>query len=364
MTAQNTIGRANVVPLTNQTGGSVAAGDLVYLDTGHDESFTTGTTVAYTGMVGVVQDTSIANGAVGLVRISGYASLVNVNASVTRGHYAKSHSVVKQATDAGASRVVGAFGQFLTGGTTPSIELFGFPDAAASSAAQGTPALTLSTSNSAGSSGSYVGTDATIAAFDATSPADVGAAASAVGSAGTAARRDHKHAIAHGTSFPGSPATSDRYFRTDLFGGGIECVYDGTRWLGPLEAVGIGGMDALSGAITGVSTPNRWPIMSDYDLWVDSIYVVTFVNGGTSNSSNKWTLEADKINSANTGTSIGSFDTGSDTVSTWTRHKISVAAAVVASSFPGGFQVQVLSKTGAPGNLYFASTMFYRLIVT
>src|SRR5688572_13447523 len=31
-----------------------------------------------------------------------------------------------------------------------------------------------------------------------------------------------------GTSFPGSPSTDDKYYRTDL---NLLCVYDGTRWL-------------------------------------------------------------------------------------------------------------------------------------
>jgi hypothetical protein len=66
------------------------------------------------------------------------------------------------------------------------------------------PALTLSTSNSAGSSGAYVGTDATIAAFDATVPVTQALGDSAAtGSAGTAARRDHKHGM------PVAPVLSD-----------------------------------------------------------------------------------------------------------------------------------------------------------
>ena len=57
-----------------------------------------------------------------------------------------------------------------------------------------TPSLTLSTSNSAGSASTYVATDATVAAFDATVPTTMTYGASAAtGSAGVAARRDHAH---------------------------------------------------------------------------------------------------------------------------------------------------------------------------
>src|SRR5690349_5780945 len=128
----NIYGRQVVLAVTNKSGGLVIAGDVVIFDTSNNDAFTTTTSGAFTGMLGIAQET-IANNASGRVLVAGYAALVNVNASVTRGHYGKTHTVVKQATDAGASRVVGAFCQFLTGGTTPDAVLFGFPDAAAAS---------------------------------------------------------------------------------------------------------------------------------------------------------------------------------------------------------------------------------------
>jgi hypothetical protein len=118
MTATNTYGRQVVVPLTNKSGGGVIAGDVVVIDTTNNDSFTTSTAGSVTGTVGIAQET-IASNAVGRVLTDGYAALVNVNASVTRGNYGKTHTVAKQATDAGASRVAGTFCQFLTGGTTP-----------------------------------------------------------------------------------------------------------------------------------------------------------------------------------------------------------------------------------------------------
>lgn len=119
----STRGRAVVVPLTNKSGGSVAAGDVVVIDTSNNEAFTTSTAGAVTGGVGIAQET-IASNATGRVLVHGYAALVNVNASVTRGNYGKTYTVAKQATDAGSSRVAGAFCQFLTGGTTPSARVF------------------------------------------------------------------------------------------------------------------------------------------------------------------------------------------------------------------------------------------------
>src|SRR6185369_6769312 len=119
----STRGRQVVVPLTNKSGGAVAAGDVVVVDTGNNEAFTTSTAGAVTGGVGIAQD-AIANNAIGRVLLHGYAALVNVSASVTRGNYGKTHTVAKQAVDAGASRVAGVFCQFLTGGTTPTARVF------------------------------------------------------------------------------------------------------------------------------------------------------------------------------------------------------------------------------------------------
>ncbi len=191
------VGRLVVDTLTNKSGGAVAYGDVVVLDSSNDSAFTTDTSGAYTGIVGVcIEPNGIANNASGRIQTAGPVAQINCSASVTRGHYLKTHTVAKQAADAGTSRVVGAFAKTKTTSATPSAILFGFPDAAAASAAQGTPGVTLGTSNVAGSSGAYVGTDATILAFDATSPSTQALGdAAAVGVATVAARRDHKHAM-------------------------------------------------------------------------------------------------------------------------------------------------------------------------
>jgi hypothetical protein len=130
MTTTNTYGRQVVVPLTNKSGGGVIAGDVVIIDTTNNDAFTTTTSASFTGVVGIAQET-IASNATGRVLMSGYAALVNVPASVTRGHYIFTHTVAKQATGA-ASRAAGAFGQFLTGGTTPDAHLFGITDSSVS----------------------------------------------------------------------------------------------------------------------------------------------------------------------------------------------------------------------------------------
>lgn len=192
-------GRRTIMYWTNQSGGAVALGDVVISDAAHDESFTTTTTAALiTAAVGVVIEANgIANGAQGRICIEGYVSQVNLSGSTTRGHFIKTHTVAKQAADAGTSRVVGVFAVTTTTSATPSATLFGMPDGSTGSAGSpGTPALTLSTTNSTGAASTLIATDATIAAFDATAPTTQAFGdAAAVGTAGTATRRDHKHAM-------------------------------------------------------------------------------------------------------------------------------------------------------------------------
>lgn len=132
-------GRQVVEFMTNKSGGSVAAGDVVIIDTGNDRAFTTTTSGQSTSVFGVVAE-SIANNATGRVVTSGYVPLVNVNASVTRGHFAETHTVAKQATGNSARRT-GSFARFLTGGTTPEAHLFGLVDSISSGNAMASDTL-------------------------------------------------------------------------------------------------------------------------------------------------------------------------------------------------------------------------------
>lgn len=122
-------GRQVVEYFTNKSGGSLVNGDVVIRDTGNDSAVTTTTSGQSLSVIGVVQE-SIANNAAGRVCTAGYVPLVNVPASVTRGHFVETHTVAKQATGS-SSRRTGSFGYFTTGGTTPTAHLFGQVDTTA-----------------------------------------------------------------------------------------------------------------------------------------------------------------------------------------------------------------------------------------
>ena len=159
----STRGRQVVIPLTNRSGGSVAAGDVVVIDAANDAAFTTTTTGRAEVSIGIAQET-IASLASGRVLTHGYAGLVNVPASVTRGHYIETHTVVKQATGS-ATRRSGSTGQFLTGGTTPTAWLWGQTDQTASGGG-GSGALTLLQTQTASASASLSYTTTITSTYD------------------------------------------------------------------------------------------------------------------------------------------------------------------------------------------------------
>lgn len=123
-------GRQVVVPLTNKSGGAVAAGDVVVIGDGtNDGCFTTTTTAAFSArMIGIAQE-AIADNASGRVLTNGYAPLVNVGASVDRDSFLFTDTTGGQATGS-ATRAEGAFGQVLTTSATPDAVIWGVPDVA------------------------------------------------------------------------------------------------------------------------------------------------------------------------------------------------------------------------------------------
>ena len=81
--------------LTNKSGGSVARGDVIVIDTTTLKSFTTTTTANKVGIIGIALDT-IASNAAGPVQFTGYVP-VNVNASTAIGDFLTTSTTVKKA---------------------------------------------------------------------------------------------------------------------------------------------------------------------------------------------------------------------------------------------------------------------------
>ena len=139
-------------------------------------------------------------------------------AAGTASTFARSGHGHQVATDSGVASTQ-AFGDAATAGTSGTIQRGGHKHAMpANPVTFAAPGLTLGTANAAGAASTQIRTDATILAFDATTPAAIGTAA--VGAATVASRRDHVHATGAGT--PSTQAFGD-VPRTKGFAG-IACL--------------------------------------------------------------------------------------------------------------------------------------------
>lgn len=161
-----------------------------------------------------------------------------------------------------------------------------------------------------------------------------------------------------GVAFPGSKATYDRYWRTDL---GLEFYWDGTRWV--TTTLYIGTLDSvMAQPVTSDNTTSR--LMSwatTFDLWLDAFYSSTYVTT-TNDGSKYWTVTLRKVVGNESKTTIVSFNTSADTVNEWTQRRTAIGAAYVAANYRL-FDVGV-AKTSTPGDMFWTFSMTYRLIAT
>lgn len=125
--ANTALQRTGQLLLTNKSGGAVAQGDVVIVDTANAAAFTTTTTSGYvSGTPGVVlEPNGIANNAIGMVAIQGYVPVVNLSGTGSIGDLIKTHTVAKQGVRHAAAAVAGDFGQVLGTSATPAAILWG-----------------------------------------------------------------------------------------------------------------------------------------------------------------------------------------------------------------------------------------------
>lgn len=224
------------------------------------------------------------------------------------------------------------------------------------------------------------GSVATDAIWDAAGDLAVGSGANtaaklAIGNAGAVlARINGAVAWNAGTSFP-TAAAGDRYFRTDL---GMECYYDGTRWLttqlfrsqfmprlgGTLTTSTGDVRSAISSTVTYSERANTPSLNGGSDIWlVDHRVTFDVESGGTALSgSHKWVGTMVGVDSANavTGTlATLTIDSGSSGV-------YRVATTAIGALQPAGtvYFAVTWTKTGTPGNLEAGQQFSYRIVAT
>ncbi len=163
-------------------------------------------------------------------------------------------------------------------------------------------------------------------------------------------------AKASSTSFPGSPATGDIFWRSDRK---IEYVYDGTRWLSTqLFTQDVSNTDQVLpiSASSNFRAPFTWAGL--YDIYVERVMISSYLSSATTGT-NYFTAQLASINGGSS-TNIGSaLSTQSDTQNSWTTHS-TTATSVVANSTEDSFQLTVTRVASGTG--YILGSMVYRLI--
>jgi hypothetical protein len=169
--------------------------------------------------------------------------------------------------------------------------------------------------------------------------------------AGNSRKVDAKFAgIASGTSFPGSPASGDRFYRSDR---NIEYFYDGMRWLST-EIFTVTAVP-YPGGLTNSTNINGFPhpFAGLYD-----IYALDFVGNTQVTATATWTCDLYKLDGASA-TNIASFTTSGDTINVYVAHRDTIDA-VVASSIDS-FQINITENTGT-ATFYAGFSLTYRLV--
>lgn len=164
-----------------------------------------------------------------------------------------------------------------------------------------------------------------------------------------------------GTSFPASPASGDRYWRTDL---GMEAYYDGTRWLTTqVLATHIGPTDAvLPSTTSGRRFRGAVPWKGTYSLYLLTCWM-TVLPASTNNGSNYWNLALYRHDATDTTTQIGStLNTSADTENNWTSKSIAINAVLDSGAY--SFSIQQTTGAGAPNAIYVVASVQYRLVLT
>lgn len=156
-----------------------------------------------------------------------------------------------------------------------------------------------------------------------------------------------------GTSFPVSPASGDRFYRTDV---NIECVYDGTRWLST-QMFELDFTALFNINVSTSSAAKPVPFSGTYSLWMVSWTSNMYRTGGAG----EWDVLLVYANSANSETTIDTQDGSADTVDTWYARTRTLGS--VLSSNARTLTVRGSNISGTT-NLFAGGALFYRLILT
>jgi hypothetical protein len=170
-----------------------------------------------------------------------------------------------------------------------------------------------------------------------------------------------------GTSFPGSPATGDMFWRTDR---ALLYYYTGSQWLTvneytlTLSMADIYVNNSGTGSASSATTGAGWaaiPYVGVYSLWLTEWSIATKVVT-TNDASHYWQIDLQWIDVTDSAENlIASLDTSADTVAQHVTHRGAIAALLSTSS--RALVVRLRRPASAPGALQrIAVSVSYRLV--
>lgn len=160
-----------------------------------------------------------------------------------------------------------------------------------------------------------------------------------------------------GTSFPGSPSSGDKFYRTDL---NWLCFYDGTRWLTVHEYLADFANQQTLQPITTQSYFASVTLRRDYGVYLTRFHGSYYI-GPTNNGSNYRTLNLVWGNSASSETTLYTTDSSAAAASTNIEWSIAINSVISSSAF---YLAISNTRTGLPSGLYGNFAIAYRLVVT
>lgn len=154
--------------------------------------------------------------------------------------------------------------------------------------------------------------------------------------------------VAEGTSFPGSPAAGDKFYRTDRK---FQYEYDGTRWL-------TSDLFSLNQNILGVSTDTisyaAIPFSHLYGIWLESFDTALYRSAVS-----EWDVVLGYRNSAHVQTTILTVDGSAETAVGWFDHTTAIGALLNTNARSIEVLVDEISGSALA---YLGWTLWYRLV--
>lgn len=160
-----------------------------------------------------------------------------------------------------------------------------------------------------------------------------------------------------GTSFPSTPASGDKFYRTDL---NWLCFYDGTRWLTVHEYLADFANQQALQPITTQSYFASVTLRRDYGVYLTRFHGSYYI-GPTNNGSNYRTLNLVWGNSTSSETTLYTTDSSAAAASTNIDWSIAINSVISSSAF---YLAINNTRTGLPSGLYGNFAIAYRLVVT